>query len=68
MSGLASLFGDVILDAYKVSKDMLSFVNLQRKNTSQVKFKQIHADALHYCSGIYHHYYNFLSLLLLLSL
>lgn len=34
MSGLATLFGQCILDAYKVSKDILSFVNLQRLHDS----------------------------------
>ena len=59
MSGLVSLFGDVILDAYSVSKDMLKFVNYQeryyrdnhRDNNESYVRPQIHADALHYCAG-----------------
>ena len=52
MNGLATLFGDFILDAYKVSKDMLSFVNTQQHYQSkEFARSQIHADALHYCAG-----------------
>ena len=52
MSGLTTIFGDYILDAYKVSKDMLSFVNTQQHYHSKEFLRtQVHADALHYCAG-----------------
>ena len=53
MSGLIPIFGgDFILDAYKVSKDMLSFVNTQQHyHSNEFLRSQVHADALHYCAG-----------------